>query len=237
MSNRINRFFTNIICGCIYNKETRRHVRVLLNSSVLSDLRFIRKNIKRPLRKIRTFVGYQARNLLISVNDEYIFKFPLRRNNSRELAIHEKRIVDALTPVSPIYIPPVEIFEHRGKLVRKYRFIHGAGIRQIPPETLDKNLNNLATQIAQFMYVIGASDPDSIRDLKPTPDAKPGYMYGWTQGDIYDNFIVDIKTMKIIAFIDWEDCEFRDFSNLFTTDRHNLMHLVKQEYDKLYKNH
>ena len=204
-----------------------------------ADIRFIRKNLNTPIRKIKTFVGYQARNLLISANDEYIFKFPLRRSNSRELTIREKRIIDAFIPISPIRVPPVDIFEHRGELVRKYEFIHGTGLRQIPIELAMQNLNKLAKQIARFIFEIGISDPAEIRDLKPGKNAKPGYMYGWTQGDICDNFIVDIKTMKIIAFIDWEDCEFRDFSAMFHGDRRSphreLMPIVKQEYDKLYK--
>lgn len=234
MSGTLRKFLTNIICGCIYNKNTRRHTRVVLNSNIISDIRFMRKNLNTPLRKIKTFIGYQARSLLISANDEYIFKFPLRRVNSDELALREKRLVDAFISISPIPIPTVDIFEHRGILVRKYKFIHGAGIRQISPELIKKHKTKLAKQIARFMYEIGTSDPIEIRDLKPKPNTKPGYMYGWTQGDIFDNFIVDTKTMKIIAFIDWEDCEFRDFSNLFRSDRHSLMPTVKREYDKLY---
>lgn len=237
MAGTIHRFFTNIICGFIYNKDTRNHARVVMNSPMLTNIRFIRKNLNKPLHKIKTFIGYQARNLLISVNDEYIFKFPLRRDNSRELTIREKRIVDAFIQISPVPIPHVEILEHRGTLVRKYKFIRGTGLRQIPAELLNKNLNKLAKQIARFMFEISISDPAEIRDLKPNKNAKPGYMYGWTQGDIYDNFLVDIKTMKIIAFIDWEDCEFRDFSNLLHPDRRNLMPAVKREYDKLYTRH
>ncbi len=238
MAGAIRKFLTNIVCGCIYNKDTRKRVRVILNSSISSDIRFIRKNLNKPVHKVKTFIGYQARNLLISANDEYIYKFPLRRSNSRELTINEKRLVDAFIPISPIHIPGVEIFEHRGQLVRRYEFIRGTGLRQIPLDIAMKNLDTLARQIAEFIFKIGISDPESIRDLKPTPDARPGYMYGWTQGDICDNFMVDIKTMKIIAFIDWEDCEFRDFSCMFHGDKRSphreLMPLVKREYDKLY---
>ena len=234
MAGSIHRFFTNVICGFIYNKDTRKRARVVMNSPMLSYIHFIHKNLNKPLHKIKTFIGYQARNLLISANDEYIFKFPLRRSNSSELAIREKRIVDAFAPISPVYVPPVEILQHRGALVRKYEFIHGAGLRQIPTDLLNKNLNKLAKQIARFIYEIASSDPESIRDLKPTPDAKPGYMYGWTQGDICDNFIVDLKTMKIVAFIDWEDSAFGDFSRFFNSDHKKLMTVVKREYDKLF---
>lgn len=238
MAGSIRRFFTNIICGFIYNRDTRRRVRVVLNSSMVDSLRFIRKNLGRPIRKIKTFVGYQARNLLISVNDEYIYKFPLRRSNSRELTLRESRIVSALAPLSPIYVPPVEVFSHRGVLVRRYEFIRGTGLRQMPVEVALANLETLSKQIARFMYEIGCSDPESIRDLKPDANMKPGYMHGWSQGDICDNFIVDMNTMQVIAFIDWEDSAFGDFSRIFSGDRasphRELMSAVKREYDRLY---
>lgn len=238
MAGPIRRFFTNLICGCVYNKDTRKRLRVVLNSSMVDSLRFIRKNLGTPVHKIKTFIGYQARNLLISVNDAYIFKFPLRRSNSRELTLRETRIVAALAPISPIYIPSVDVFEHRGNLVRRYEFIRGTQLRQIPLDVAMANIDTLAKQIAKFMFEIGRSDPASIRDLKPTPDAQPDYMYGWSQGDICDNFMVDMKTMNIIAFIDWEDCAFCDFSGIFSGDKRSphreLMAATKREYDKLY---
>ena len=50
--------------------------------------------------------------------------------------------------------------------------------------------------------------------------------------------LVVLKTMKIIAFIDWEDCEFRDFSAMFHSDKRSphreLMLAVEREYDRLY---
>ena len=238
MAGPIRRFFTNLICGCVYNKDARKRLRVVLNSSMMDSVRFIRKNLGGPVHKIKTFTGYQARNLLISANDTHIFKFPLRRSNSRELTLCESRIVAAFAPISPIYIPSVEVFEHRGELVRRYEFIHGTQLRQMPLDVVLANIDTLAKQIAQFMFEIGRSDPESIRDLKPSPDAHPDYMYGWSQGDICDNFMVDMKTMKIIAFIDWEDCAFCDFSCIFTGDRRSphreLMSATKREYDKLY---
>ena len=95
-----------------------------------------------------------------------------------------------------------------------------------------------ATQIAHFMYEIGRANPDEIADLKPSVGAVPGYRYGWTQGDIYDNFLIDMSTHKIIAMIDWEDCYFGDFERLFHR-RHvsiasQFMDAVSREYDKLY---
>lgn len=121
----IRHFFTNIICGCVYNKDDRKKLRVLLNSPVMSYLRFVRADLGVKIRRFRTFVGYQARSLLIGVNDKYIYKFPLRRDNYRELAMREKRVTDALRAVSPLYIPNVEVLNYNGMLVRKYDLIRG----------------------------------------------------------------------------------------------------------------
>ncbi len=239
MAGSIRRFFTNIICGCVYNKDKRKHLRVLLNSPVGSYLRFIRKNTGEPVRKVKTFIGYQARNLLISVNDKYIFKFPLRRADSQQLTLREERVVSALAPLSPIYVPPVRVYKHRGQLVRRYEFINGYQLRQMPVDVALANIDKLAPQIASFIYVIGCADPIEIRDLKPTLDDAPGYMYGWTQGDITDNFLVDMDTMRVVAIIDWEDCRFGDFSQLLSLDKRTpqreFMAAVQREYDKLYQ--
>lgn len=238
MAGSLHRFFTNIICGCIYNKDVRKRTRVILNSPMADYIRFIRKNTGLRLRKIKTFTGYQARSLLISVNDQYIFKFPLRRANSDELTRREARLVSALSPLSPIYVPPVAVFTHRGVLVRRYEFIHGVQLRQMPLDVVLANIDVLADQIARFIFEIGRSNPKEICDLKPSPDALPGYMYGWSQGDICDNFMVDMETMKIVAFIDWEDCAFGDFSSVFTRDKRSphreLMDATRRAYDRMY---
>ena len=238
MAGSIRRFFTNIICGCIYNKDARKRVRAVLNSDMVSYLRFIKKNTGMPIRKVKTFTGYQARSLLISVNDKYIFKFPLRRSNSDELALREARVVSVFQKISPIYIPPVEIFYHRGRVIRRYEFVHGTQLRQMPVDVALANIDKMAPQIAKFMFDVGCADPSEIRDLKPNARTRPKYMYGWSQGDICDNFFVDMETMKIIAFIDWEDCVFGDFSGVFTSDKRSphreLMAAVRAEYDRLY---
>ena len=238
MAGKIRRFFTNVICGCIYNKDRRKHVRVVLNSPMYSYIRFVRKNTDEPIKKLKTFIGYQARNLLISVNENVIYKFPLRRSDSNDLALREKRIVDALSAISPIEIPSVEILECRGSLVRRYPYVRGTRLRDVPLDIALKNIDVLARQIAMFLYVLATSDPDEIRDLKPAPDAVPGYQYGWFHGDIGDNFFIDMDTMQITSFIDWEDCYFGDFSSIFTFDKRSpnreLMRAVLHEYDKLY---
>lgn len=237
----IRHFITNIICGFIYSKAERRRLRVVLNSPILEYIKFIKQDtgIRRP--RIKTFVGYQARSLIIGVNNKWIYKFPLRRDNYRELALREARVISALAPLSPIHVPSVDLIEYRGMLVRKYEFINGSTLRTAPRKKVMSNLVPLARQVANFIYEIGQSDPESIRDLKPSPNARPGYMHGWCQGDICDNFIIDMKTMRIRAFIDWEDCAFTDFHAAMHPGRqqpsHDFMPIVQREYDKIWRAH
>ena len=244
MAGSIRRFFSNIVCGFIANKDTRKRVRVILNSDMLSALRFIRRNTRLKLTKIKTFVGYQARNLLISVNDKYVFKFPLRRSNSRELTLREQRVVDVFARISPIYVPSVMVFEHRGELVRRYEFIRGTQLRQVPLDIAMANIDKLASQIAQFLFTVGMSDPDELRDLKPSPDAVPGYMYGWFHNDIGNNCLLDAD-MNIVGFIDCDKTAFCDFRISLPYANHHwdkhgfkgLMVNTLYEYSKLYFAH
>lgn len=234
----IRRFFVNLVCGIIPNKDKRKKARVVMNSNMVGYLRFIHKNIGAPITKVKTFVGYQARNLIIGVNNKWVFKFPLRRDDSNELALREKRIVDALAPFSPVAIPDVEIYKYRGCVVRRYEYIQGSTLRGLPTHAVMQNMDKLASQVARFMYDIAMADPEQILDLKPAPDMQPGYMCGWCQGDICDNFMVNPDTMDVIAFIDWEDAKFFDFSHLFHAEKRSpareFMLAVEREYKKLY---
>lgn len=238
----LRHFFTNIICGFIYNKDERKRLRVVLNSPILEYIKFIRADtgLRRP--RIRTFVGYQARSLVIGVDNKWVYKFPLRRDNYRELANREFRICNAMASISPIKIPSVKLLEYNGMLVRKYEYIPGVSARRMPPELMARYRRRLAAQVARFIYTIGQSDPASICDLKPDVNAHPGYMYGWFQGDIYDNFMIDTRTMKISAFIDWEDATFEDFTWRLTSEKNpvarEFMNAVCDEYTKIWeKNH
>ena len=235
----IRHFFVNVLCALIPNKPKRKKLRVLLNSDLLGCIRFIKRDLKRKnIGRVKTFIGYGARNLIISVNDEYVYKFPLRRGNSNELALREKRIVDALQRTTSFYIPDVQLLEWKKTIVRKYEFIHGSTLSQMNDDDVISHIDVLAPQIAKFIYDVACADPIKIRDLKPSKNDKPSYHVGWCQGDIADNFIIDPINFNIVAFIDWEDASFDDFAHVFTKDkrspRHELMVAVSREYDKLY---
>ncbi len=111
-------------------------------------------------------------------------------------------------------------------------------VAQLPVADVLRHKNKLARQVARFLFDVARCDPVEIRDLKPRPNMRPGYMCGWCQGDICDNFIINPKTWDIVAFIDWEDCAFGDFSHLLDWDQRSpareLMAAVRAEYKKLY---
>jgi len=227
----------NTICAFIPVKSARRKARAILNSDIIEYLFFIHRDMGARIKRVKFTTGFRGRNLILAINDRYIYKFPLRWRRG-EIALREKRITDALRDASPVHIPPVTILEYKDKLVRKYDFIHGPQLNQLPYETVLKNKDKLAQQIARFIFDIGRANPRALRDLKPDPKSAPGYMYGWCQGDIYDNFMINPDTMEIIAFIDWEDSEFGDFSRFMTYARFPneqlLVPLVRAEYDRLY---
>ncbi len=243
--NPIRHFLTNIICAFIPNKTKRKKVRAILNSNVFSYIRFIKRDLGGPVSKIKTFIGYNANSLLISVNDKYIYKFPLRNTDYRERVAREKRITDALRPISPIKIPDMQILNYRDKLVRKYEFIDGVHIMHLPKEVQIKNRNVLAKQIAQFLYTVGVADPIEIRDMKPNPYDAPEFMHGWCQFDLYGNFIINPDNMQVVAYIDWEKAHFDDFSPVFDVQQHSpksdlelaraFMAECGREYTKIYQ--
>ncbi|MBD5388940.1 hypothetical protein HDR63_01645 [bacterium] len=232
-------FMSNMVCALIWSRARRKKVRAVLNSNVLGYLTFIRQNIGTRIRRVKILVGYRGRNLLIAVNGRYIFKFQIPGKKYRvNMALREKRIVDALMPHGRGLVPGVELLRYRDMNVRRYDFIAGKSMRTLPLHQIIAHEQALAQQVARFIYDIGMADPAEIRDLKDKPTARPGYMRGWFHGDIYENFIIDPATMKLVAFIDWEDCAWGDFSDQFASNprytRPDFMGRVGAEYKKIW---
>ena len=61
-------------------------------------------------------------------------------------------------------------------------------------------------------------------------------MHGWTQNDLWDNFMVDTKTFDVVGIIDWEGSAFTDFYDCFTSGTGNdkMKNALLREYLKLY---
>lgn len=236
-------FISNLVCGFIWKKSTRDLVRTMIRFPQTHEyVRFVRafaKNMEH--RKIRKIVGYGCKNFVVILNNKHVFKFPLL-TDGKEVALREKRIVDAFYGISPIKIPLMKIIPYKDIYVRKYEFARGTLLTDVKPGIIWQHQEHIAKQIANFLYIIGKSDPIEIRDLKPNPDEKPGFLYGWFQQDIWQNFMLDTTTFDITFFIDWEQASFEDFRNGLITSSHNwdkfgyrgLMVNIMSEYAKLY---
>lgn len=224
------------VCRFIPNRTTRNRVKFLLNNHeyVRRCIKFVKS--QGEFRDIKKVVGRGSRNLVIIADKKWVFKFP-GIGDGNEKTIREKRITDALRPISPINIPNMEILDFDGIAVRRYPYIDGINLGHFAPKNIPSHIENkIAKQLANFLYVIGKSDPKELRDLKTVPQKKPSILHGWCQNDIKYNFIMHPKTFDVIAIIDWEDTGFNDFCAMFTyeKDYRSLATAVLREYLKLY---
>ena len=231
----MKKLLVNILCIFIFNKHKRHMFRLRLNYPVSKWVQFAKSFSSARNPRIRCTCGYRGINLVVNVDDKYVFKFPLKTNGV-EIATREKRITDALRPISPIKIPKMEIVYCDGLAIRKYEYIKGIGFHDLERAEQDAHVNKIARQLAQFFYVVGMADPKEIRDLKNNKNEKPSIMHGWNQNDLWDNFIMNPCTFDIVAIIDWEDAGFNDFYTYFTSGTGNRAMKVAllREYLKLY---
>lgn len=233
----------NIICGFIPGKNARTRVRVFLMYPVaFSYVRYVKRWARENCGGVRSLsmaFGVGCRNLVVMLNKEHVFKFLLvKRENP---ALREERIVNALRRVSPLMSPKMEVIDWNGVLVRRYDFVRGKMLCDFAPSEIFAHQEKIAKQLAEFMYKIGCADPAEIRDLKPDPNAVPGYMYGWFHNDIGNNCMLD-DDMNIVGFIDCDKTAFCDFrTSLSYTNHHwnkhgfqGLMVHTLYEYSNLY---
>lgn len=239
---KIRHFITNIICGMIYNQNIRRRVRVVLNSPVLKLKSFIKKDCKIRHPKFKFITGFRGRNLLIRVDDKYIYKYPTQISDfAQNIEVRERDITRELARVSPIFIPQPTLLNFGDKIIRRYDVVDGLSLRELVKNkpVYNRHKKYLARQIAEFLYEIARVDPKSIYKYKDNPSDKPGFFRGWHHCDLLDNFMIDEKTYKIIAFIDWEEVAFGDFT-YYLLDKNPVMYdfmkEIKSEYETIYKN-
>ena len=213
---------SNIVGWLIPDKALRDKVRTMIRyPQTRKYIKYVRQYAKNMSKcKIKTRVGYGCSNFIVILNDKWVFKFPLLDNGVAS-SVREKRIVDAFQHISPIKIPQIELLKFDNMIVRKYEFAKGKLLTEVDPNIIAKNREHIAKQIANFLYVVGKSDPKEIRDLKADPAAKPDFLYGWFQGDVWQNFMLDPKTMNINFFIDWEDAGFKDFKKALRAASHH----------------
>ncbi len=238
MFNKVRYFFINIICGFVANKAARRRVRAIYCAwGAFRVWRIIRKDLGHKPHNIKFITGARGRNLVVSVDDKYIYKFPIAERGLNNLIVREELITSAMRKMTKIKIPKMTVLHIDGIYIRKYEFIRGVQIFDVPANDILSHIDILAPQIARFIYDCAVYDATELTNIKGTTDA-PGFMRGWFHHDICDNFIFNPKTYKIIAMIDWEDAKFMDFSAYFDVPRargaYELMQAVKDEYIKIY---
>lgn len=125
-------------------------------------------------------------------------------------------------------------------MVRKYEFIKGTLLAELPQDVLDKNRDYLARQIAEILYAMGCADPDELKQYKSNPNDTPQMFYGWNHGDFINNgnLFVDTSTMKLTAIIDWENAKFSDFYQYMMRSKDRAMSTaIIGEYTKLWNAH
>lgn len=241
------RLISNIICGFIPNKKTRSHVRIVLNNpSIHAYVKYVRRWAQENcggVQKLRMEFGVGCHNLVVLLNDVHVFKFFLVPGRESR-AYHEQRVVNAFQGVSPIKLPEMELIKYGDSVLRRYEYIPGKMLTDFDSAYINKNRTKIAKQLANFLYVIGKADPREIRDLKPVPNAKPGFLYGWFHNDIGNNFMLD-DDLNIVGFIDCEKACFCDFRDSLANAEHfwdkngyrGLMVEVLAEYANLYYGH
>ena len=228
----MNKFLVKLFCRFIPNRTTRNCVRFLLNNRayVRKCIAFVKQ--QGNFHDIKKIIGHGSRNLVVTADKKYVFKFP-GTGNGYEKSLHEQRVTNVFRAISPIKIPDMKIMDFDGIAVRRYSYVDGINLEHFPPKKVPQDVESkIAKQLAGFLYAIGQSNPKELRDLKPNPNDKPSILYGWCQNDIKYNFIMDPKTFDIIAIIDWEETGFNDFCSLFTyeKDYRSVMTAVLREY-------
>ncbi len=233
----MKKFLINVLCAFVPGRHNRGGLRVRLNHPIRKWTRFAKSFSAQKHPRVKYTYGYRCVNFVVNVDDKYVFKFPLA-GDGKKVAIREKRITDALRPISPIKIPDMDILDYNGMAVRRYECVNGVGFHSLSRKTQDAIADKVARQLAQFLYVVGKSNPVAIRDLKSKKTERPSIMHGWNQNDFWDNFIMNPKTFDVIAAIDWEEAGFNDFYACFThgTKNRRAKDALLREYLKLYMN-
>ena len=141
----MKKLLINILCGFIPNRNLRNRIRMELNNPIRKWTRFAKSfsNKKHPI--VKYTYGCRCVNFVVTLDNKYVFKFPLK-DDGYVISTREKRITDALRPISPIKIPKMEIIDFNGLAVRKYEFIDGIGFNRLDRKIQNENVDKIAKQ-------------------------------------------------------------------------------------------
>ena len=123
---KMKKIFAKIICCFVPFRGLRRLIRLKADVPVRKYVKYAKSFSSSKHPRIEVSCGYRGANLVVNVDDKYIFKFP-RYGDARAISLREKQITDALRPISPIKIPEMQILHFNGVYVRKYEYVKGIG--------------------------------------------------------------------------------------------------------------
>lgn len=140
-------------------------------------------------------------NIGFIIDKKYVFKIrkAFDKNTPTDKIMNEKRITDALRGVSPVLIPKIDIIHTDEYTFFKYDFIPGRNMNTYSLRQILKHKTLWGQQLGEFIYYIHNARPEQIDDMRGDRVGD-----GWNHNDICNNVIIDTKTQKIVALIDWE---------------------------------
>ena len=119
----MRKIIASIICSFVPGRTRRRRIRVRLQHPIIKKMAKFAKSFstnKHP--KVRYTYGFRTANFVVVIDDKWVFKFPLT-GDAHDIAVREKRITDALRPISPVKIPDMEILDWNGMAVRRQKLM------------------------------------------------------------------------------------------------------------------
>jgi len=140
-------------------------------------------------------------NIGFIVDNKYVFKIRKNFNHGEKFdrVIREKRITDAFAQIVDIRIPHIDIVPAGEYTFYRYDYIPGVNMNTFSRHTIRHHVRRWGSQIGTFIHQVHNAHPAGIDDLRGD-DAGDG----WNHNDICNNVIIDPKTMRIVAIIDWE---------------------------------
>jgi hypothetical protein len=157
------------------------------------------------MRHIRLVKG--GWNINFIVNNKYVFKIHKKYTGDDDIQkiIREKRITDAFAPIVNLKIPHIEIVNAGEYTFYKYDFIPGQNLNKMPLRRIRRYRMEIGAQIGEFIRKIHTAAPREIANLANPSEPNAN---GWIHADICNNVIVNPKTMRVVAVIDWEYASF-----------------------------
>ncbi len=125
-------------------------------------LRLIRKtNPNLKIQKI-DFIESGFHSLAVIVNNEYVFRFPLKKEFFEEYA-NENKLLNIINKSISTRIPFLEVYNIDDEIFTKHKIIHGEQYANISGILTNNEKNDLAKELAKFIAELHAIKSDEIQ--------------------------------------------------------------------------